>query len=274
MFTKTAFLLTCYNRKEKTRDCLSTLLKIVPYVDVFIVDDDSSDGTANMIKSNFPNVNLINGNGSLFWCRGMYTAWKEALKGEYEFYIWLNDDIILYPFFYEELFACHKIAGKESIITGIIIDRDTKKVIYGGTDSNNKLIQVNGKMNPVRDMNGNVVLVPKCVVEKIGIIDPHYIQGGGDTDYGYTATENGIKVLTTRRAVAEGYANPIDRLRKWDTNIIKRYEFLYSPLGMNPRLGFYHFHKHFGIKKAFMYWAYLHIINILPDRIVSFLHKR
>lgn len=56
-------------------------------------------------------------------------------------------------------------------------------------------------------MNGNVVLVPKSVVDKIGIINPIYHHDLGDVDYGLTAQENGIKVYATRIPIASGYSN-------------------------------------------------------------------
>ena len=133
-----AFLLTCYNRRKKTYDCLNSLFQIVPNAEVFLVDDASTDGTYDMVKSNFPAVILIKGTGNLYWSRGMYTAWKSALEGDYDFYIWLNDDIVLYPFFLQELLDCYQKAGDNSVITGVIIDRESKNVIYGGTDAQNK----------------------------------------------------------------------------------------------------------------------------------------
>lgn len=266
---KIAFLLTCFNRKAKTNNCLSSLFSIVPDAHVFLVDDASTDGTSELVKSEFPSVKLIKGDGNLFWNRGMHRAWTEALKGDYDFYIWLNDDVILRPYFLDELFFSYQKAEELSIVTGVIVDAKTKQVIYGGTDANKQLHQIDGDIHDVTDMNGNVVLVPKCVVNRIGINDPVLHHAGGDTDYGYTARKNGIRVVTTTREVAEGYRNDFDRLRKWNTNIIKRFKYLYSPMGTNPNIGFYFFKKHFGIFKAIAYYIYLHLINIPPDCIMT-----
>lgn len=269
---KIAALLTCFNRKAKTRDCLTSLFNIVNDIDVYLVDDASTDGTANMVRTEFPQVKLIEGSGSLFWSKGMHLAWSEALKHDYDYYIWLNDDIILYSYFLEELLQCHNEAGEMSVITGVIVDRETKHIIYGGTDANNNLYDIDGEMHNVRDMNGNVVLVPKCVIEKIGIIDNHFLHAGGDTDYGYTAKEHGIKVLTTKRAVAEGYSNSFDRLRKWNTNLVSRMKYLYSPMGCNPNVMFYFYNKHYGLLKALAYYTYLHLLNVLPDCMMTRKH--
>lgn len=259
-----AALLTCHNRKEKTRKCLCSLYEITRDIDVFLVDDNSSDGTSTMVREEFPSVFLIHGSGSLFWNRGMHRAWVEALRGKYDYYLWLNDDIELYPFFLTELLCCERQSGGDSIIVGIIED-EMHRVIYGGTDKHKKLIQPNGAMNPITDMNGNVVLVPQTAVDKIGIIDPKYNHAFGDTDYGYMANRAGIKLLTTTKSIAKGYPNVVSRIRKWNTNIIGRFRFLSTPFAMSPSLGFYFFRKHFGVVKAFAYWTYIVVINISPD---------
>ena len=64
---KIAALLTCFNRKDKTITCLNSVLNIIPTCHVYLVDDASTDGTSEAIKQNFPQVNIIQGNGNLFW---------------------------------------------------------------------------------------------------------------------------------------------------------------------------------------------------------------
>lgn len=66
-------------------------------VDVYLTNDGCTDGTPEAIALQYPKVYIINGDGNLFWNRGMYTAWQEAAKKDYDFYIWLNDDTILLP---------------------------------------------------------------------------------------------------------------------------------------------------------------------------------
>ena len=269
---KIAFIMTCYNRKLKTIACLQSLFSIMSEVDVYLTDDASSDGTSEIVQSQFPSVHIIKGDGNLFWNRGMHLAWSEAIKVGYDFYVWLNDDVILKPYFMDELLHSYSLAGKMSVVSGVIVDVGDGHVIYGGTDENKRLNPIDGQIHDVTDMNGNVVLVPQCVVDKIGINDPILHHAGGDTDYGYTARKNGIRVVTTTRAVAEGYRNDMDRLRKWNTSIIDRFKRLYSPMGTNPNIGFYFFKKHFGFTKAIMYYLYLHLINIPPDWMMSRKH--
>lgn len=263
-----AALLTCFNRKEKTSKCLYSLFQILPDCDVYLVDDASTDGTSEMIKEKYSQVHLIYGNGNLFWSRGMYTAWKEALKKDYDYYLWLNDDIELYSYFFEELMLCNQLEGENCIVSGLIESFGKKEIIYGGSNSDKKLIQVNTEPQEITFMNGNVVLVPKVVVNKIGIIDRTFHHDLGDVDYGLTARKQGIRVVSTRIAIAAGCPNKFCRVRKWGTNIINRFKQLNSPLGSNLSLNFYFRRKHFGLFRAILFCIHLIVLNLLSDWVV------
>ena len=268
-----AVILTCFNRKEKTLNCLSSLFKVISSCDVYLTDDGSKDGTSEAVKKQYPNVQIIKGKGDLFWSRGMYTAWKKALEKKYDFYLWLNDDIEVYPYFLEELLKCYQLSNTNCIVSGIIEDEKREKILYGGSDSDKKIIIPNGEPQDITFMNGNVVLVPQNVVDSIGIIDPIYHHDLGDVDYGLTARKAGIKVVSTTRPIALGYSNDFCRVRKWDTNIFNRFKKLYSPLGSNPKINFYFRKKNFNLQNATAYWIFLHIINLLPDAIIQKIWK-
>lgn len=95
-----AVLLTVHDRKNKTLRCLENLYKqVLPNylrLDIYLTDDGCTDGTPEAIKRQFPKVHIIKGDGNLFWNRGMYRAWEEAAKQDYNFYLWLNDDSYLF----------------------------------------------------------------------------------------------------------------------------------------------------------------------------------
>ena len=118
-----AVLLTVFNRKTKTLECLEHLYKQIPLegykVDVYLTDDGCTDGTPKAVKELFPDVNIIQGNGNLFWNRGMYVAWEAATQiKDYDFYLWLNDDTYLYPESLEYMLnSCTKL-GNHCIIVG------------------------------------------------------------------------------------------------------------------------------------------------------------
>ena len=82
-----AVLMTCFNRKEKTINCLNNLFNCffgVPHdFDVYLVDDASTDGTVAAVRSKFPSVNIINGSGDLYWNKGMFLALIEGSDADY-----------------------------------------------------------------------------------------------------------------------------------------------------------------------------------------------
>ena len=73
-------IITCYNRKEKTKNCIQSLVmnNVEINFSFVIVDDNSTDGTfelLNEMKKDY-NIHLIRGNGSLYYSGGMRKGMK------------------------------------------------------------------------------------------------------------------------------------------------------------------------------------------------------
>ena len=110
-----AVLLTCFNRKEKTLVCLNSFFEAdMPKgyeFDIYLVDDGSTDGTSEAVKENYPNIEIIKGNGNLYWAGGMRLAWTTALeRKDYDAFLLLNDDVILFDDFLDNLIKTEKYA--------------------------------------------------------------------------------------------------------------------------------------------------------------------
>lgn len=200
----------------------------------------------------------------------MYTAWKEAVKGNYDYYLWLNDDIELYNGFLEDLLIISKDNNDCCVVTGLVENKEKTRIIYGGSIEG-KIPQYTGKSEVVTHLNGNVVLVPRKIVDEIGIIDPVLWHDLGDVDYGLRVQEYGYKVVTTSQPVASGYVDRYCRIRKWGTDIIGRFKRLQFPLGSPIGIAFYFRKKHYGIMNALAFCSYLVVINVLPDKVIELL---
>lgn len=204
---KIAVLMTCYNRRKTTLKCLTALyaqenLKDV-CLDVYLVDDGSADGTGDAVRGKFPKVNVIQGDGTLFWNGGMRVAWQEAMKSEYDFFLWLNDDSTLYPTALQSMLDTASYLRKRklwpSIVVGSMQDPTTGKFTYGGKKRRNKWLLL--PMSPVvptekprrcDTVNGNCVLIPQDLPPAIGILDELFTHGIGDYDYALRAQKIGI----------------------------------------------------------------------------------
>lgn len=272
---KLAILLTCFNRVEVTKQCLDALEKYRELYDIFLVDDGSTDGTYELVKTKYPYIKLIKGSGNLFWSRGMYLAWETAANFfNYDFYIWLNNDVFLYDFWLDELISCYQKANGAALVVGLIENKERTEIIYGGYGSDRQRILVNGKMNPIHFMNGNVVLVSKEVHNALGNLDPRYHHDLGDVDYGLRAHQKGIEVLSTTKAVGTGTINTINRERLKDSTLKKRFQRLNSPLGSPPMINYYFRKKHYGVLNALLYFGFQYMLNILPDKVLKIVFKK
>lgn len=121
----------------------------------------------------YPKVHIINGNGNLFWNRGMHTAWEEAAKNHYDFYLWLNDDTFVYSNMLTSLLQAAKEKGNEAIIVGATQSIDHQTTTYGGRLENGEIPKPNGELVSIHHFNGNIVLIPHYVYDKIGNLDYH-----------------------------------------------------------------------------------------------------
>ena len=219
---KIAVLLTCFNRKQKTLSCLKCLFQsLTSYnkkvddpieIEVFLTNDGCTDGTADAVKVKFPNkpIHILQGSGNMFWAGGMRFAWKEAQNSYalWDYYLLLNDDTTINTYCFNELMNTESYSlnnyKQEAIVSGITCSEEDPTIItYGGDIIPNKFsgrqIRLGRSSAPqmVDLTNANILLVPREVVDKIGIFYEGYKHGRADNDYSMLARRKGIPVLIT-----------------------------------------------------------------------------
>lgn len=265
-----AVLLTVFNRKNKTLECLKHLYHQLPIqgyqVNVYLTDDGCTDGTPEAVVSQYPKVHIIHGSGNLFWNRGMYTAWQEAAKKDYDFYLWLNDDTNVYSNMLISLLNASSIKEDKSIIVGATKSLDGENITYGGRLSNGKIPTPDGELTPVSHFNGNIVLVPRYVYNKLGNLDYYFTHSKGDFDYGLRASKVGIEMYQVGEYLGE--CDLHDTLDRWcnpDVPLIQRWKMLYRPNGMPPKETFYLERRHGSFFIATFHYITIHIRCLLPS---------
>lgn len=246
-----AILLTVFNRKEKTLECLKKVyhqnnvedLKI----DIYLTNDGCTDGTPDIIKRLYPNINIIDGTGNLYWNRGMYIAWHEASKKDYDFYLWLNDDTIIYPYSIALIVNSSKQKDDKAIIVGATTSNENKIATYGGRLMNNSIpiLDNSNDLTPISYFNGNFVLIPKYVFKILGNLDYRFQHSKGDFDYGLRAKKQKIPMYQLNKYI--GLCDLHPTLDSWcnpEIPIMKRLKLLKKPNGMPPKETFYFDYKH------------------------------
>ncbi|AKG21132.1 glycosyltransferase family 2 protein [Calothrix sp. 336/3] len=265
-----AVLMTCHNRRAKTLACLEALFRQETtfniQTQVYLVDDGSSDGTGDAIRHHYPQVKVLLGNGNLFWNRGMRLAFAEAMKSNYDYYLWLNDDTLLYKNALETLFQASKKlihqGHRHSVVVGSTQDIKTGVFTYGGMEKQSwwhplkfRPIEPEEGIKPCLTMNGNCVLIPQEVAKAVGNLDASFSHSTGDVDYGLRVQKQGGNIWIASGYIGTCEYNPL-RQQAWDDlslSLKERWEKINQPRGLPIKEWKVFCHRHAG---AFwmIYW--------------------
>lgn len=246
-YNKIAVIITIHNRLAETLECLKSLQKQSIRTEVFLTDDGSDKGVAEKIKEMYPHIRIIEGDGDLYWNRGMYRAWEEAMKNDFDYYLWLNNDTQLVANAIAALLNAANSENNEAIVCGATVNNKVEeKTTYGGYDRNIQIIGLSEKIQYCEFASGNIILIPAKIVKVIGNLDFKYCHSLGDFDYEGRARKKGFKIVQAPNYL--GYCERHPKVPKWrDIKIplSTRIEFLYSPLGRNPIEFFYYDSKQY-----------------------------
>jgi len=270
--------MTCHNRRDTTVTCLDALMNQQAIDDVrlqtYLVDAGSTDGTAEVIEERFPDIRVIRRDSSLYWCGGTRAAFGEAMKGDYDYYLWLNDDTVLLSDAIRVLLKTARDTedrdGRPGIVVGSTLDPQTGRCTYGGVVRSSKwrpltyrLIEPSGKAEPCNTINGNCVLIPREVAQSVGNMSPEFTHKIGDRDYGLRAKAKGIPLWVAPSYVGECSRNPPPPWADPAIPLKERLKNLRSPKGLPPREWTLYARRHAGIQWP-LYWFTLYMRVLMP----------
>lgn len=268
MQTKIAVLLTCHNRRQTTLSCLEALFKnSIPEggsFQVYLVDDGSKDGTSESVRTLFPSVHVINGDGNLYWNGGMRVAFAQAMNTGFDYYLWLNDDTLLYPNALTQLLkVAEEVTSTERkpvVVVGSTHAQEGGHVNYGGVALNGgwwkaSIVVPGDKPVPCDTLTGNCVLISKGVVQQTGNLDSAYIHTMGDIDYGFRVIAAGFPLVVMPGFAGTCQSNPIANTYEDDTLPLRVRWSKISHIKGRPFRPWLVFHwRHFGWL-GLIYWA-------------------
>lgn len=118
-------IIVSWNTKELLKDCLASLLKELNALgqtsEVFVIDNNSSDGSGVMVKDNFPAVKLIQNLDNKGFGRGCNQGIQSS-TGEYMFL--LNPDTIVLPGSIQTLLEFASIHPRAGIVAPQLLNTD------------------------------------------------------------------------------------------------------------------------------------------------------
>ena len=259
MKSKIAVLLTCYNRKDQTINCINTLVRENKDIDFrFVVtDDNSTDGTKDELKRLPYRIKILEGDGKLFWNGGMRRAIAFAMKSaeKFEYALLVNDDVSFYPGSISKMLDKLNRTGAD-VIVGATCD-SYGEMTYGGVERTSKHFAKFKPMLPTQSddqcdtFNCNAVLIKADVFRAAGNFDDKYTHSMGDYDYGIMLRNKGFDVISSSEYV--GVCEDNDIGGNWRDKSLSRKERLKlkeGPKGL-PRKDWFHFvRKNYGLFPA------------------------
>lgn len=203
-----------HNRREITLQCLRSLARIDKTgleVLTIIVDDGSTDGTTDAIKSQFQEVKVIQGDGNLWFTEGTNVGVRAALEDKPDYILTINDDSV-----FDENFLIRMIETAEkyprSVIGSLLLLWDTPHKLFqtapkwdtwsGGWRhwQNQTVWSIPQDPFEVDLIVGNCVLFPVKAFQECGLMDSKRYPNFGDAEYTPRLKKRGWKLLIEPRA--------------------------------------------------------------------------
>lgn len=213
-----SIIIVNYNVKEFVKNLLYSLEKALSSFssEIIIVDNASSDGSVDDIKSKFPNVTLIANEKNV----GFGKANNQGLEiAEGKFIVLLNPDTIVREDTFTKLIEFMENNNDAGMVTCKVLNPDgtlqlaCRRSFPGPWTSFTKVTGLSklfpksrlfarynltyldeNKVNEVDAVSGSFMMFKKEVYEKVGGFDPRFFMYGEDLDLCYRVKSNGYKV--------------------------------------------------------------------------------
>ncbi len=207
---KVVLVIPVYNRRETTLQALRSLRRIDAanlQVHVIVVDDGSTDGTGDAIRRAFPEVQIVQGDGTLHYAAGTNRGISAALAKNPDYIVTMNDDAIYHEQFLQRLLKTAE-TNPRSVVGALLLLWDEPhrvfqiafewKTFKGGWQQSEDLtaFDVPQKAFAVEGMAGNCVLFPAQAIRECGLMDEQkFPHGWGDMQYVVRMKKMGWKLL-------------------------------------------------------------------------------
>lgn len=209
---KIGIVILTYNYIDFTRNCLNSIKAITyPHYEIVVVDNNSHDGTPNIIPAEFPEVHFLPQSENTGFTGGNNIGISWCLERDLDAILLLNNDTIVKPDFLSWM-AEH--LDNKNIVTPHILSLMRPEFFGAYMGEFNWTIgawkdHVHGKPAPsvcpapyeVGMASGCCLLIHRQIFEKIGVFDEKLFLYFEDIDLITRAKLSGFKLMYEPRAI-------------------------------------------------------------------------
>jgi hypothetical protein len=202
-----AAVVLSWNRREDTLACLRSLAAADPPPHVIVVDNASSDGTSDAVRREFPALELIENPSNLGFAEGNDVGIRHALAHGAEHVLVLNNDTEVDPGFLAPLLEEAARRPDAAALSPKILFAEPRDLIWFAGAEYEPRSGYNGRHRGYRERDdgrfeevvetgrvcGAAMLVPREVLERVGVFDPELFAYSEDTDWSLRAREAGYR---------------------------------------------------------------------------------
>lgn len=216
---RVAVVVPVHNRIEATQRFLKSF-ESVTYRShrIFVVDDGSTDSTAEWVATEYPQAFVLHGDGNLWWTGATNLGVQKALEEEFDFILTINNDSVVSPDFLSHLVStavrnpativgsclCRLAEPTKVWCTGGFIDW-SRGLLFSLLQCGRSLSEVRQtQLNPmkVQLLTGCSTLIPAQCFRDTGLYDQRWFpQYHADSEFIMRAAEKGYSALVELQAV-------------------------------------------------------------------------
>lgn len=210
--TITAIILN-YKNYSDIYNCIISLRKqILPkncQLKILIIDNNSGDDNTKRLQIKFPEYQYIFNSENIGFAKAVNQGIKLNLE-QSDYFLLLNNDAELK---YDCINTMLEVDDKESLIGPAIFYKSHPRTIWQGGGFFSKLKMniyvpdknksvISNKLQTVDFLSGCVLLIPKKIIDKVGLFDKRFFFYGEDLDFCLRVKKMNFKILYFPQAQA------------------------------------------------------------------------
>lgn len=198
---KVFIIILNYNGKDVIKKCLTSVFKLdYPNFEVVFVDNNSTDGSLEIAKSNYSKAIFIKNEENLGYASGNNIGIRFSLERMADYILVLNNDTEVEKDFLTKLVEVAEEDEKIGIVSPVILDGNTKQVWFSGGRidwmrmKTEHVQKAQGESQYESDfITGCSMLVKAEVFKKIGLFDEDFFLYWEDADLSLRSKKAGFK---------------------------------------------------------------------------------